>query len=71
MRLLRLAIGGWMVVLAFQTRDWAPGLLGAFFLYQAATDTGCCGSQACYAPKSNQSRKADEKITEVEYEEIK
>jgi hypothetical protein len=68
MRIVRLAIGVWMLVVAVQTRDWVVGLFSAFFLYQAVTDTGCCGSQGCYAPPV---RKAKALTEEVEYEEIK
>lgn len=69
MRIMRLAIGVWMLVMAVQTRDWVVGMFSAFFLYQAVTDTGCCGSKGCYAPPvDNKSKPLTE---EVEYEEIK
>ena len=72
-RLFRLGIGIIMLVVAIQNRDWVIGLLSAFVLYQALTDTGCCGSQGCYSPKTRKmaytvSPSSDETI---EYEEIK
>jgi hypothetical protein len=71
MRIFRLGIGIWMVVLAFQTYDWAVGLFGAFFLYQAVTDTGCCGAQGCYTPKRRDSVQSIKAPDEVDYEEVK
>jgi hypothetical protein len=68
MRIMRLAIGLWMLVVGIQTRDWAVGLFSTFFLYQAITDTGCCGSQACNTPSV---RKKEEIVSEIEYEEVK
>ena len=72
-RIMRLGIGIMMLVMGVQSKDWAIGLFSAFFLYQAITDTGCCGSQACYTPKNRgatgATRTADE--TTIEYEEIK
>ncbi|MEI8280438.1 MAG: hypothetical protein WCG87_11790, partial [Bacteroidota bacterium] len=43
MRIVRLAIGIWMLVFGIQTSDWFVGLFSAFFIYMAVTDTGCCG----------------------------
>ena len=68
MRVFRLVIGAWMVVQAVMQREMFIGLFGAFFLYQAVTGTGCCGTQACYAPPT----KSKGDITQdIEYEEVK
>ena len=50
MRISRAAIGIMMLVMGIQNKDWAIGLFSIFFLYQAVTDTGCCGSRECYIP---------------------
>ncbi len=71
MRVFRLGIGVWMLVMAIQTHDWAIGLFSAFFLYQAVTDTGCCGTQSCYAPPVKPATKKINAIEDTEYEEIK
>ncbi len=71
MRILRLAIGVWMLVMAIQTRDWIVGVFSTFFLYQAVTDTGCCGTQACYTPIKRTKEQSPNNISDIEYEEIK
>lgn len=67
-RMVRLAIGLWLAVLGIQSSDWAIGLFGGFFLYQALTDTGCCSSGACAPQHSNTKAEGTETI---EFEEIK
>lgn len=67
-RIVRLAIGLWLAVLGIQSADWATGLFGGFFLYQALTDTGCCGSGACAPPRSQKAKGGEETI---DFEEIK
>ena len=52
MRIMRLGIGLTMLAMGIQSKDWMLGAFSTFFLYQAITDTGCCGSQACYTPKT-------------------
>ena len=69
MRIIRLVFGVWALVQAFQVHDWAIGLFGAFFLYQAITNTGCCGTQGCYTPPARNKKQATNGFTE--YEEIK
>ena len=68
MRIIRLVFGVWAVVQAVQMHDYAIGFFGLFFLYQAVTNTGCCGSQGCGTPPA---RKVQHLETITEYEEIK
>lgn len=70
MRVMRLAIGLWLLVAGIQMHDWAAGLFSIFFLYQAVTDTGCCGSAGCAAPPRRSATPAQQ-TDEIEYEEIK
>ena len=70
MRVMRLAIGLWLLVAGIQMHDWAAGLFSVFFLYQAVTDTGCCGSSGCAAP-TRRSAGEVKPADEIEYEEIK
>lgn len=69
-RLFRLGIGVWIIVIAIQTRDWISGLLGVFFTYQAITNTGCCGSGGCYVPQPKDGNK-NTVAADADYEEIK
>jgi hypothetical protein len=65
MRVLRLGFGIFIAIQAVKMHDAFSGLIAAFFLFQAVTNTGCCGTQNCSTsvPKNN--------IEEVEFEEIK
>ncbi len=68
MRWLRLSLGIFIAVQAYKMHDTFSGVIATFFLFQAITNTGCCGSGGCAVPaqKSN----AD-KIEDVEFEEVK
>ena len=68
MRLLRLGLGIYISVQAIETLSILSGIVAVFFLFQAITNTGCCGTKSCAVPikKGN-----SDKIEEVEYEEIK
>ncbi|MEY3417161.1 MAG: hypothetical protein RL711_337 [Bacteroidota bacterium] len=67
MRILRLGIGIFIAQQAIQNQDLLSGLIATFFLYQAISNTGCCGTNACVT-----SPKKDNKHTqEVTFEEIK
>ena len=46
MRWFRLGMGIFIAIQAIQTHDSAIGFVAAFFLFQAITNTGCCGSCA-------------------------
>ena len=72
-RLFRLGIGIMMLVAGIQNKDWMIGLVSAFFLYQALTDTGCCGTKACYAPKTRKTASSVGPASDetIEYEEVK
>jgi hypothetical protein len=68
MRFLRLGIGIYIAVQAIDTQSVFSGIVAVFFIYQAVTNTGCCGSNRCAVPikKSN-----PDKTEEVDFEEIK
>jgi hypothetical protein len=42
-RWIRLALGGIMLVQAIDTHEYFFGAIAVFLLYQAFTNTGCCG----------------------------
>jgi len=68
MRILRMALGIYIAIQAIETQSILSGVVALFFMFQAITNTGCCGSNGCAVPtkKSN-----SDKIEDVEYEEIK
>jgi len=68
MRFLRLGLGVYIAIQAIETHSLLSGIVALFFMFQAITNTGCCGTNGCAVPmKKNNS----DKIEEVEYEEIK
>lgn len=69
MRWLRLSMGLYAAVVALQLHDPLSGFIAALFLFQAVTNTGCCGANGCLFPTS--SKRNSRKIEEVEFEEIK
>ncbi len=70
MRWIALGVGMLFVGMGVWHVDILSGLLGGFFLYQAATNTGClCGQCAVPAGASTESDSND--VDEVEFTEIK
>ncbi|MGV3639518.1 MAG: hypothetical protein ACO1NZ_03295 [Adhaeribacter sp.] len=47
MRVARLVIGMLIAVQAFQMQSPLIAFFSAFFLFQALTNTGCCGASGC------------------------
>lgn len=68
MRLLRLAFGVLFAVQAIMMKDMLVGLMSGFFMYQAVTNTGCCG-ESC-APRYDNNHKKSE-TTDINFEEVK
>jgi hypothetical protein len=66
LRLLRLALGVFVVVQSVLNYDWLFASLGAILSFQALFNVGCCAGSACYSGKLNS---PEEK--EITYEEIK
>ena len=68
MRWLRLGLGIFIAIQAFQSYDALLGILAAFFLFQAITNTGCCSATGCVVPSTKSN---PHKIEDVEFEEVK
>ena len=68
MRWIRLALGIFIAIQAAQMHDTLSGIIAAFFLFQAITNTGCCGATGCAVPTS---KSKSDKIEDIEYEELK
>ncbi|MCC5928586.1 MAG: hypothetical protein JJU28_05005 [Cyclobacteriaceae bacterium] len=69
LRWLRLGIGLYAMVMSVMHKDTLLGFVAAFFLFQAVTNTGCCGASACSTGSINSS-KAKNDTEEIEFEEI-
>jgi hypothetical protein len=68
MRIIRLALGIYISVQAVETQSMLSVIFAVFLLFQAITNTGCCGANGCVVPiKKNNSNKTEE----IEYEEVK
>jgi hypothetical protein len=65
MRLLRLALGIFIIVQAFITKDWTLGVLGTLFAAMPLFNIGCCGTGACEAPQQKAGTSK-----EIRYEEV-
>lgn len=68
MRTIRLAAGLFLAVQAVQLHDVIAGFISAILLFQAFTNTGCCGVSGCAVPTTTENSNP---TREVEYEEIK
>lgn len=68
MRWLRLGLGVFIAIQAIQTHDTLAGFIAAFFLFQAVTNTGCCGSNGCAVPTP---KNDNDEMEDVKFEEIK
>lgn len=68
MRWLRLSLGLFIAAQAIESRDPISGIIAIFFIFQAVTNTGCCGANACAVPVS---KNRSNNIEEIEFEELK
>jgi hypothetical protein len=66
-RVMQAVIAVIIGIAAIVMGDVMLGLFSAFFLFQALTNTGCCGTAGCYVPPRHTKARA----SETEYEEIK
>ena len=64
MRIARLVIGLFLAVNSVMMHDSLSGLLSAIFIFQAVTNTGCCGSSCAIPVRRGQDPKQDEKPLE-------
>ena len=68
LRIIRLAVGGFIAYDGFRTHEFLIMTLGLVFMGLAVMNLGCCGAQGCGIPtKKNHS----DETQEVEYEEVK
>ncbi|HRE51491.1 MAG TPA: hypothetical protein PK339_08725 [Flavitalea sp.] len=55
MRWVRLALGAYIAYYAIGHADILSGLIAAFFLFQAFTNTGCAGGSCAVPPPKSRS----------------
>jgi hypothetical protein len=67
-RIIRLTAGLYLVFQAVQLHDMLAGFISTILLFQALTNTGCCGVSGCAVPPSTKSSNTTQ---DVDYEEIK
>ncbi len=67
-RFIRLGLGIFIGVQAILFRDVLSGMVSSFFLIQAATNTGCCGTTGCNTGIKNNGNQINEEVT---FEEVK
>lgn len=68
MRVLRLGLGVIIAIQAIKMHDMLSGGIAVFFLFQAITNTGCCGVNSCAMPEKDSN---PAKMKEVDFEEVK
>lgn len=67
MRVLRLALGIFIIVQGVQTKEWLFVALGGLFSLMPLLNIGCCGSSGCNTPVS----KSNKKVEDISYEKVR
>jgi hypothetical protein len=67
LRILRLAMGTFLVIEAAKSGMWLLVFVGVVFVAMPLLNIGCCATGNCSIPKQNSEKAVDE----VEYEELK
>lgn len=67
MRVLRLTVGIFIIIMGIQTRDWLFVFLGAAFSIMPLFNVGCCSVNGCATPPSRRNTHSEE----ITFEEIK
>lgn len=66
-RILRLALGIFIIVEGVTTQEWLFVLAGLAFAILPLLNIGCCGTSGCSAPVS----KTNKKTEDIIYEEVR
>ena len=67
MRVLRLALGIFIIVQGVQAKEWLLVGLGTLFSLMPLMNIGCCGVSGCNTPIS----RSNKKLEETTYEEVR
>jgi hypothetical protein len=68
MRWIQLIFGLYFIIETISTKEYFTGFLGGFLLFQAITNTGCCGAAGCAVQPEE---KKENKIHDVDYTIVK
>lgn len=66
-RVLRLALGIFIISQGIVARDWTFIALGGLFSLMPLLNVGCCSASGCNTPVS----KSDKKVEDINYEEVR
>lgn len=73
--IMRLIMGGSMIIVGYQSSDWIPALVGTFFviysLLSAKYKVGCGYNNACGGVGNYKTRSKITTSSQVEYTEVK
>lgn len=67
MRVLRLAMGIFIIVQGISAKEWLVVGAGVLFSLMPIMNIGCCGASGCNTPI----RKSNKNVEDVSYEEIR
>lgn len=67
MRVLRLALGIYIIVQGFVDNQWLFVALGGLFSLMPLLNIGCCSASGCNTPV----RKSNKKLEDISYEEVR
>lgn len=71
MRLIRLALGIFIVIQGIVTHEWIFAIMGGLFALMPLFNIGCCGAAGCNTAGRGMSGSGSaERTTDVSYEEI-
>ncbi len=66
-RILRLALGIFIIVQGVMVKEWLLVGLGGLFSLMPLLNIGCCGVSGCSTPV----QKSNKKIEDISYEEVR
>lgn len=67
MRVLRLALGIFIIVQGIMAKEWLLAGLGGLFSLMPLMNIGCCGASGCNTTIS----KTNKKVEDITYEEVR
>ncbi len=67
MRVLRLALGIYIIVQGVIENQWMFVILGGLFSLMPLINMGCCGTSGCNTPTP----KSNKKVEDITFEEVK
>lgn len=71
MRWVALIVGIFFMIQAIRFSDIISGIAGAFFLFQAYTNSGCLIGNSCTPPTDEHNKGEQNRVEEIEFTEIK